>query len=111
MAIQGLQEEMAGRPLAASPKPVGPPRLNSPRGVRIRRTDDTLFPMQSANRDRDVAIIGLGYVGLPLCLAFARGGAAVLGVDLDREKADSLNAGTSYIKHLGDAAVAEVLDV
>ncbi len=55
----------------------------------------------------DVAIIGLGYVGLPLCLAFARSGAAVLGVDLDREKTDALNAGKSYIKHLGDAAVAE----
>jgi UDP-N-acetyl-D-glucosamine dehydrogenase len=55
----------------------------------------------------DVAVIGLGYVGLPLCLAFARNGAAVLGVDLDREKTDSLNAGTSYIKHVSDAAVAE----
>lgn len=55
----------------------------------------------------DVAVIGLGYVGLPLCLAFARNGAAVLGVDLDRDKTDSLNAGTSYIKHVSNAAVAE----
>ncbi len=55
----------------------------------------------------EVAIIGLGYVGLPLCLAFARSGAVVLGVDLDREKAAALNASRSYIKHLGDAAVAE----
>ena len=31
----------------------------------------------------DVAVIGLGYVGLPLCLAFAKSGANVLGVDVD----------------------------
>jgi UDP-N-acetyl-D-glucosamine dehydrogenase len=63
--------------------------------------------MIKANESYDVAVIGLGYVGLPLCLAFARNGAAVLGIDLDEEKTVSLNAGTSYIKHVSDAAVAE----
>jgi UDP-N-acetyl-D-glucosamine dehydrogenase len=56
---------------------------------------------------RDVAVIGLGYVGLPLCLAFARNGAAVLGVDVDPLKASALSAGHSYIKHIPNAAVAE----
>jgi len=55
----------------------------------------------------DVAVIGLGYVGLPLCLAFARNGAAVLGIDLDQEKTTRLNVGKSYIKHVSDDAVAE----
>ena len=53
----------------------------------------------------DVAVIGLGYVGLPLCLAFAKAGAIVLGVDTDTSKALHLAAGKSYIKHISDADV------
>ena len=47
-----------------------------------------------------IAIIGLGYVGLPLCLQFARSGVRVLGLDIDAKKVNSLNAGRSYIKHI-----------
>ncbi len=47
-----------------------------------------------------VAIIGLGYVGLPLCLQFARGGVRVLGLDIDARKVRALNAGRSYIRHI-----------
>src|SRR5258707_2989490 len=47
-----------------------------------------------------IAIIGLGYVGLPLCLQFARSGVQVLGLDIDAEKVRALNAGHSYIKHI-----------
>ena len=54
-----------------------------------------------------IAIIGLGYVGLPLSLQFARSGAHVLGLDIDLEKVDALNQGRSYIKHLSGEAVAE----
>jgi UDP-N-acetyl-D-glucosamine dehydrogenase len=54
----------------------------------------------------DVAVIGLGYVGLPLCLAFARAGSRVLGIDTDPAKTDSLNNGASYIKHISNDAVA-----
>ena len=52
-----------------------------------------------------VAIIGLGYVGLPLCLAFAKAGVSVLGVDTDPAKPDALNEGQSYIKHIDPTAV------
>ena len=48
----------------------------------------------------NIAIIGLGYVGLPLCLQFARSGVQVLGLDIDAEKVRALNAGRSYIKHI-----------
>ena len=48
----------------------------------------------------NIAIVGLGYVGLPLSLQFARCGVTVLGLDIDRSKADALNAGRSYIKHI-----------
>ncbi len=51
-------------------------------------------------RDFRVGVIGLGYVGLPLGLAFADGGFPVLGFDVDRAKVEALAAGTNYIDHL-----------
>src|SRR4051812_24700767 len=47
-----------------------------------------------------IAIIGLGYVGLPLCLQFAKSGITVLGLDIDPGKIKKINAGQSYIKHV-----------
>jgi len=44
-----------------------------------------------------VAIVGLGYVGLPLAVAFAETGLRVLGVDVQQKRTDSVNAGHSYI--------------
>jgi UDP-N-acetyl-D-glucosamine dehydrogenase len=54
-----------------------------------------------------IAIVGLGYVGLPLSLQFARSDIQVLGLDTDPAKVESLNAGRSYIKHIESAALAE----
>ena len=54
-----------------------------------------------------IAIIGLGYVGLPLGLQFARAGVEVLGFDIDPDKVARLNRGRSYIKHIAASAVAE----
>jgi UDP-N-acetyl-D-glucosamine dehydrogenase len=53
-----------------------------------------------------VAVVGLGYVGLPLCLAFAREGVRTLGIDTDAAKTASLLRKESYIKHVPSAAVA-----
>lgn len=53
-----------------------------------------------------VAVIGLGYVGLPLCLAFAESGCRVLGIDTDAFKAEALNARTSYIEHIEASRIA-----
>ena len=44
--------------------------------------------------------MGLGYVGLPLLLRFAKVGYRVLGVDIDAEKVKKLNEGQSYIAHI-----------
>src|SRR5436190_6213162 len=52
-----------------------------------------------------IAIIGLGYVGLPLALQFARNGEDVIGLDIDPEKVAALNRGRSYIKHIKAADV------
>jgi UDP-N-acetyl-D-glucosamine dehydrogenase len=54
-----------------------------------------------------IAVVGLGYVGLPLSLQFARNGVEVLGLDVDRNKVDALNAGKSYIKHIEASEIAE----
>src|SRR5947199_10262452 len=56
-----------------------------------------------------IAIVGLGYVGLPLSFQFARSGVTVLGLDIDTSKVDSLNQGKSYIKHIPSEAVAEIV--
>jgi UDP-N-acetyl-D-glucosamine dehydrogenase len=55
-----------------------------------------------------IAIVGLGYVGLPLAIQFARSGVTVLGLDVDAEKVELLNMGRSYIKHIDSAAIAEM---
>jgi UDP-N-acetyl-D-glucosamine dehydrogenase len=55
---------------------------------------------------RSVAVIGLGYVGLPLCLAFAEQGVAAVGIDTDSDKVSRLSAGQSYIKHIPAPRVA-----
>lgn len=57
-----------------------------------------------------IAILGLGYVGLPLSLQFARSGVEVLGLDIDAAKTDALNRGESYIKHIPSAAVTEAVN-
>jgi UDP-N-acetyl-D-glucosamine dehydrogenase len=56
-----------------------------------------------------IAVVGLGYVGLPLSLQFARSCVTVLGIDVDPEKVELLNDGQSYIKHIEQAAIAELL--
>src|ERR1041385_9055002 len=56
-----------------------------------------------------IAVIGLGYVGLPLSFQFARSGVTVLGLDIDSAKVDSLNQGRSYIKHISSESVADAV--
>jgi len=56
-----------------------------------------------------IAIVGLGYVGLPLCLQFARGGEQVLGLDIDPAKVEAINAGRSYIQHIPAADILAVV--
>ena len=57
---------------------------------------------------QSIAIVGLGYVGLPLSLQFARSGARVIGLDIDPEKVELCNKGQSYIKHIESASIAEL---
>src|SRR5215831_16640358 len=56
-----------------------------------------------------IAVVGLGYVGLPLALQFARSCVDVLGIDVDARKVQLLNNGQSYIKHIEELVIAELL--
>ena len=52
-----------------------------------------------------VGIIGLGYVGLPLLLEFAKDGFPVTGLDIDQKKIDKLLLGESYIRHIPEESI------
>jgi len=56
----------------------------------------------------DVGVIGLGYVGVPLALLFARSGFSTTGFDIDSEKVEKLERGETYIRHITADAVAAV---
>jgi UDP-N-acetyl-D-glucosamine dehydrogenase len=83
--------------------------LDSRESVAVHVSD--LLPERSSDVPQsaltDVAVVGLGYVGLPLSLQFARSGVNVLGLDLDSDKVNAVNEGRSYIKHVPMETVAE----
>ena len=56
-----------------------------------------LFEERIRTRAAKIGIIGLGYAGLPLAMAFAEAGFDVAGVDLDPERVDAVNNGRSYL--------------
>jgi UDP-N-acetyl-D-glucosamine dehydrogenase len=57
-----------------------------------------------------IAVVGLGYVGLPLSLQFARSCTDVVGIDVDAKKVELLNKGQSYIKHVSEDGIREMVD-
>lgn len=57
------------------------------------------------NRTARVAVVGLGYVGLPLAAALAATGYDVVGIDLNPTRVDAVNRGRSYISDVADAAL------
>ena len=56
-----------------------------------------------------IGVVGLGYVGLPLVREFTRGGAKVLGFDVDDKKIKALAAGRSYIEHIPSKVVKDMV--
>jgi nucleotide sugar dehydrogenase len=59
---------------------------------------------------RDLVVIGLGYVGLPLAQEASRAGLAVTGLDVSAGVVDGLNAGRSHVDDLSDADISEMLE-
>ncbi len=62
------------------------------------------------NKEANIGVVGLGYVGLPLLMEFVEKGFRTIGFDIDDQKVEKLNAGKSYIKHIDEARVKKVRD-
>jgi UDP-N-acetyl-D-glucosamine dehydrogenase len=75
----------------------------------VSRLDD--LRGRIASREARIGVIGLGYVGLPLALEFARKGFHVTGIDLNAAKVETLRKGASYIEDVPSAAVQELRDL
>jgi len=60
-------------------------------------------------RKATAAVIGLGYVGLPLAMEITAAGFKVIGIDLDRSKINTLNEGKSYILDVPDKSIADAV--
>jgi UDP-N-acetyl-D-glucosamine dehydrogenase len=57
-----------------------------------------------------IGIVGLGYVGLPLAVAFAEAGQDVVGVDSDGRVVEALGSGRSHVEDVSDEALARIRD-
>jgi UDP-N-acetyl-D-glucosamine dehydrogenase len=62
------------------------------------------------DRSAIVAVVGLGYVGLPLACAIAEAGYSVIGVDLSAEKVETINAGRSHITDVPPSQVRRLIE-
>ncbi len=80
------------------------PRVN-PAGADPRLS----FDQKVAARTARIAVVGVGYVGLPLALAYVRQGFPVIGIDVDESKAAMLNAGQSYVDDVPSSALARAV--
>ena len=70
----------------------------------------TRFQDRVTQRTAKVGVVGMGYVGLPIALLFAKKGFETTGFDIDPAKIESLRQGTSYIKHIPDAEIAHEIE-
>src|SRR5215469_974485 len=62
------------------------------------------------NKTARVGIVGLGYVGLPLAMEFAKAGFHVTGIDLQQSRVDRLMKGESYIQDVPSSDVAQFVN-
>ena len=94
----------------------GAPESTSPEGMpedgvadtaRMTHIADT-FLAKAGSGQMVVAVIGLGYVGLPLSEAYVRAGTRVVGFDVNAKRVAQLNAGQSGMRHIDDARVASM---
>ena len=68
----------------------------------------TVLKNKLTTQTATIAIIGLGYVGLPLAIRFTEANFKVIGLDIDPEKPKQLNNNKSYIRHIPDSKIPEM---
>jgi UDP-N-acetyl-D-glucosamine dehydrogenase len=73
-------------------------------------TWSTLLSSKISARTARVGVVGLGYVGLPLAVEFAKAGFTVTGIDLIESKVARINAGDSYVQDIASHDVAELVE-
>jgi UDP-N-acetyl-D-glucosamine dehydrogenase len=73
---------------------------------RPQRSPAATLASLIATRAASIGVIGMGYVGLPLAKAIGEQRFSVVGFDADKGKVKALNAGESYIKHIGSQSIA-----
>jgi UDP-N-acetyl-D-glucosamine dehydrogenase len=81
-------------------------------GSRGKRPEGRTFDelkRKIVSRKAHVAVIGLGYVGLPLAVEFAKSGFKVTGIDTEISKVNSIRAGVSYVQDVPTAELQEVV--
>lgn len=84
--------------------------MTSLNSVTDASTDATqAFAARVTNRTLRVGVMGLGYTGLPLACGFSAAGFAVVGVDIDAKKVESVNRGESYLPDLSDIELGELI--
>ena len=62
------------------------------------------------SRELDLAIMGIGYVGLPLAVAFAEAGFRVTGIDISANKVESINQGQSYVEDIASDVLQTLVE-
>lgn len=62
------------------------------------------------NKSAVIGIVGLGYVGLPLMLAYTAKGYKTIGIDIDQSKVDELMNGRSYIDHISEDEIGDAVE-
>jgi UDP-N-acetyl-D-glucosamine dehydrogenase len=78
-------------------------------GVQVKRYLEVKIPTVSKHREHTLAIIGQGYVGLPLAMAAVDAGWTVIGVDNFEAKVAQINSGSSPVEDISDAQLKEAI--
>jgi len=83
--------------------------MPTPRKTSRTKSAAQLLEQRLENRTARLAVIGLGYVGLPLAVELAQAGFQVHGIDIDEKRVRQLNQGRSYIQDVPTADVAALV--
>ncbi len=83
--------------------------MPTPRKSARTKTPAQILEQRLENRTARLAVIGLGYVGLPLAVELAQAGFEVHGIDIDEQRVQQLNRGRSYIQDVPTADVTALV--
>ena len=73
----------------------------------VKATAGEVLCKRLENKTATIAVVGLGYVGLPLVQSVHDSGFRVIGYDADESKIEKLRRGDTYIRHVGDELASQ----